>query len=111
MNVAEHVQDGHYQTVSCYCYYYVVTMVMQLSTHQQVYIHPSSCLFPCQPYPRLLLYTDLVYTSKCYMRCEIVAIVTIYMLTLNRNVSIIEPEWLLEVAPNYFKQTQLQDNN
>lgn len=79
MNVAQHVQDGCYQT---------------LSTHQQVYIHPSSCLFPCRPYPRLVLYTDLVYTSKCYMR----------------NVSIIESEWLLEVAPNYFKRTQLHND-
>ncbi|XP_065885250.1 ATP-dependent RNA helicase DHX33-like isoform X2 [Dysidea avara] len=75
MNVAEHVQDGHYRT---------------LSTRQEVYIHPSSCLFPCRPHPHLVLYSDLVHTSKCYMR----------------NVSIIEPNWLLEVAPNYFKQTQ-----
>ena len=69
-----------------------ITMVSQLSTHQQVYIHPSSCLFPCRPYPRLLLYTDLVYTSKCYMRYNIVAIVTIFyfaiigiFLLLNQN--------------------------
>ena len=85
-----------------------VNMVTQLSTHQQVYIHPSSCLFSCRPYPGLLLYTDLVYTSKCYMRYSIVAIVTIFYFCNYRNISIIEPEWLLQVAPNYFKRTQSQ---
>lgn len=40
----------------------------QLKTRQQVAIHPSSCLFHVKPHPALLLYSELVHTSKCYMR-------------------------------------------
>ena len=45
------------------------------------------------------------------MRYANVTMVTVnYMFHYNRNVSIIEPQWLIEVAPNYFRQTQLQDD-
>ncbi|KAJ3191756.1 DEAH-box ATP-dependent RNA helicase prp22 [Irineochytrium annulatum] len=50
-----------------------------------VYIHPSSALFNRQP--EWVIYHELVMTSKEYMR-EVVAI---------------EPKWLVEVAPNFFK--------
>lgn len=50
-----------------------------------VYIHPSSALFNRQP--EWVIYHELVLTSKEYMR-EVIAI---------------EPKWLLEVAPTFFK--------
>ena len=50
-----------------------------------VHVHPSSAVF--QKQPEWLIYNELVLTSKEYMR-EVVTI---------------EPKWLTEVAPNYFK--------
>lgn len=50
-----------------------------------VYIHPSSALFNRQP--EWVIYHELVMTTKEYMR-ECVAI---------------EPKWLVEVAPTFFK--------
>ncbi|KAJ3109551.1 DEAH-box ATP-dependent RNA helicase prp22 [Phlyctochytrium planicorne] len=50
-----------------------------------VYIHPSSALFNKQP--EWVIYHELVMTTKEYMR-EVISI---------------EPKWLVEVAPNFFK--------
>eukprot|EP00924_Labyrinthula_sp_SR-Ha-C_P015130 augustus_masked-scaffold_9-processed-gene-9.42-mRNA-1 protein AED:0.01 eAED:0.02 QI:0/-1/0/1/-1/1/1/0/827 len=57
-----------------------------LSEGQTMYIHPSSSLFrrPVQ----YVIYHELVMTSKEYMR----------------NCMVLDPKWLLELAPNYFKQ-------
>jgi ATP-dependent RNA helicase DHX8/PRP22 len=57
-----------------------------IADNQQVYIHPSSALFNRNP--EWVIYHELVMTTKEYMR-EVLAI---------------EPKWLLEVAPKYFKQ-------
>lgn len=53
--------------------------------NQTVMIHPSSCL--AKNPPKWLIYHELVFTSREFMRqcCEI------------------EPAWLLEVAPHYYK--------
>ena len=40
----------------------------QLGTRQAVYIHPSSSLFHTRPHPHCLMYSQLVHTTKCYMR-------------------------------------------
>jgi ATP-dependent RNA helicase DHX33 len=72
VNVAEYQKEGHYMTVG---------------TRQPVAIHPSSCLFHRKPAPEYLLFNEIVFTSKCYMR----------------NVSVIDSSWLQEVAPTYFK--------
>ena len=56
-----------------------------ITDNQQVYIHPSSALFNRNP--DCVVYHELVMTSKEYMR----------------EVLHIEPRWLLEVAPKYFK--------
>lgn len=62
--------------------------------HQQtVMIHPNSSLFETQP--RWIIYHELVFTTKEYMR----------------QVSEIENSWLLEVAPHYYKQKELEDNS
>ncbi|XP_078073607.1 pre-mRNA-splicing factor ATP-dependent RNA helicase DHX16-like [Mustelus asterias] len=60
--------------------------------HQQaVYIHPNSSLFEDQP--RWLIYHELVFTTKEFMR----------------QVIEIDSGWLLEVAPHYYKSKELQD--
>lgn len=61
-----------------------------LTDNQQVFIHPSSALFNSNP--EWVIYHELVMTTKEYMR-EVLAI---------------DPKWLLEVAPNYFKQAEEQ---
>lgn len=52
---------------------------------QPVYIHPSSALFQMQP--DWVIYHELVLTTKEYMR-EVMAI---------------DPKWLVELAPRFFK--------
>ncbi|XP_030838003.1 ATP-dependent RNA helicase DHX33 [Strongylocentrotus purpuratus] len=59
---------------------------LTLDRKQTVSIHPSSCLFQCKP--SYLLYSELVQTSKCYMR----------------NVCVVDAEWLYETAPSFFRQ-------
>jgi ATP-dependent RNA helicase DHX8/PRP22 len=54
--------------------------------NQPVYIHPGSSLF--QKNPEWVLYHTLVMTSKEYMR-EIITI---------------EPKWLSELAPNFYRK-------
>ncbi|KAJ2375640.1 DEAH-box ATP-dependent RNA helicase prp22 [Coemansia sp. RSA 2607] len=50
-----------------------------------VYIHPSSALF--NKNPEWVIYHELVMTSKEYMR----------------EATVVEPRWLVEVAPTFFK--------
>ncbi|XP_029441460.1 pre-mRNA-splicing factor ATP-dependent RNA helicase DHX16 isoform X2 [Rhinatrema bivittatum] len=60
--------------------------------HQQtVYVHPNSCLFEEQP--RWLIYHELVFTTKEFMR----------------QIIEIDSGWLLEVAPHYYKSKDLED--
>lgn len=54
---------------------------------QNVKIHPSSMLFKSQP--DCLIYHELVLTTQEYMR----------------NVIEIKPEWLIEIAPHYYRET------
>ncbi|OQS02240.1 ATP-dependent RNA helicase DHX8 [Thraustotheca clavata] len=53
---------------------------------QPVYIHPSSSLF--NKNPEWVIYQELVLTTKEYMR----------------NVMAIDPKWLVELAPAFFKK-------
>ncbi|XP_023262925.1 putative pre-mRNA-splicing factor ATP-dependent RNA helicase DHX16 [Seriola lalandi dorsalis] len=62
--------------------------------HQQtVYVHPNSSLFEEQP--RWLIYHELVFTTKEFMR----------------QVIEIDSGWLLEVAPHYYKSKELEDSS
>jgi pre-mRNA-splicing factor ATP-dependent RNA helicase DHX16 len=62
--------------------------------HQQtVHIHPNSCLF--ESLPRWVIYHELVFTTKEYMR----------------QIIEIENTWLLEVAPHYYNAKQLEDTS
>ncbi|KAE9420772.1 hypothetical protein Angca_003961 [Angiostrongylus cantonensis] len=68
--------SGHYKTVK----------------HKHtVHVHPNSCLF--EDLPRWVVYYELVFTSKEFMR----------------EISKIESSWLLEVAPHYYKGRELED--
>ncbi|KAK1417406.1 hypothetical protein QVD17_26533 [Tagetes erecta] len=53
--------------------------------NQSVYIHPSSALFQRQP--DWVIYHELVMTTKEYMR----------------EVAVVDPKWLVELAPRFFK--------
>jgi pre-mRNA-splicing factor ATP-dependent RNA helicase DHX16 len=55
---------------------------------QTVHIHPSSGL--AKETPRWLVYFELVFTTKEYMR----------------NVIEIRPEWLAEIAPHYYSKAE-----
>lgn len=56
-----------------------------LVENQPVYIHPSSALFQRQP--DWVVYHELVMTTKEYMR----------------EVTLMDPKWLVELAPRFFK--------
>nr|XP_006641045.2 PREDICTED: putative ATP-dependent RNA helicase DHX33 [Lepisosteus oculatus] len=59
---------------------------MTLDTHQPVAIHPSSVLF--QAKPACVVFNELLHTSKCYMR----------------DLCLVDPDWLHEAAPEYFRR-------
>ena len=67
-----------------------------------VYIHPSSVLAHKKgkdeegplPLPPWLIYFDLAFTTKEYMR----------------QVAPIEPSWLLEIAPHYYQASEIEDS-
>jgi len=56
-------------------------------------IHPSSCLFDILP--KSVVYHELVSTSKEFMR----------------QIIEINPEWLLEIAPHYYKPIDIMDGD
>ena len=60
-------------------------LIEQLNTHRMFNIHPSSSL--AQMLPRWVVYHELVLTTKEYLR----------------QVTDLKPEWLVEVAPQYYK--------
>ncbi|TRY67582.1 hypothetical protein TCAL_05513 [Tigriopus californicus] len=60
--------------------------------NQTVMIHPNSSMF--EDLPRWVIYFELVFTTKEFMR----------------NVIEIKNDWLLEVAPHYYKSKELEDS-
>ena len=58
-----------------------------VKTGHSVFIHPSSCLSKEEVPPAYLVYHELVLTSKEYVR----------------QATAIKKEWLIEVAPQYYK--------
>ncbi|KAJ7997354.1 hypothetical protein DPEC_G00228110 [Dallia pectoralis] len=57
-----------------------------LDAHQPVSIHPSSVLF--QAKPAYVVFNELLHTSKCYMR----------------DLCLVDADWLVEAAPEYFRR-------
>ncbi len=77
-HTARFSKGGHYKTVK---------------HNQTVMIHPNSSMF--EDLPRWVIYHELVFTTKEYMR----------------NIIEIRNEWLLEVAPHYYKEKELEDSS
>lgn len=77
-NTAKLDSSGHYKTVK--------------QAHS-VYIHPSSCLIKLEEVPRWVVYHELAFTTKEYMR----------------SVIPIKAEWLTELAPHYYKANEIED--
>ncbi|EFA82926.1 DEAD/DEAH box helicase [Heterostelium album PN500] len=61
--------------------------------NQSVQIHPSSCLF--QSAPKWVIYHELVETTKEFMR----------------QVIEIQPQWLVEIAPHFYKEKDIDSEN
>ena len=77
-NVAKLEKSGNYKTVK--------------HAHT-VHIHPSSSLMKDEVRPRWLLYHELAFTSKEYMR-EVIPV---------------KPQWLMEIAPHFYQEKELED--
>ena len=59
---------------------------------QTVLMHPQSCLV--EELPRWVVYHELVMTTKEYMR----------------TITTVEGKWLMEVAPHYYKDSEVSDS-
>jgi pre-mRNA-splicing factor ATP-dependent RNA helicase DHX16 len=68
-------------------------MYRTVKHNQSVQIHPTSALF--QQLPRWLIYHELVFTTKEFMR----------------QVIEIQPDWLVEIAPHYYKSKEIEDSS
>jgi pre-mRNA-splicing factor ATP-dependent RNA helicase DHX16 len=64
------------------------TLYQTVKTKMDVYIHPASTMFKRDPPCKWLIYHSLVKTTREYMR-EVIAI---------------DPEWLTEIAPHYYRK-------
>ncbi|KAK7870441.1 hypothetical protein R5R35_000729 [Gryllus longicercus] len=62
---------------------------MTVGSRQIVSIHPSSTLFGSQP--PCVLFTEVVQTGRCYMR----------------QLSRIEPDWVMDIVPNFASKHRL----
>lgn len=79
-NIAKLSKTGEYKTAK----------------HQHtVYIHPSSVLIKEEEQPPWVVYHELTFTTKEYMRM----------------VMRIKSEWLMEVAPHYYEKNDVDDLN
>jgi pre-mRNA-splicing factor ATP-dependent RNA helicase DHX16 len=78
-NVAKFSKNGEYKTVK---------------NQHTVYIHPSSVLAKDEDPPRWLLYYELAFTTKEYMR----------------TVTPIKGEWLTELAPHLYNMKDIEDS-
>lgn len=79
-NVARLGRTGDYQTVK---------------QKKTVFIHPSSVLAKEEQPPPWLLFFELAFTTKEFMR----------------QVAPIKPEWLVEIAPHYYQPSDVEDSS
>ncbi|KAG0719961.1 ATP-dependent RNA helicase DHX33 [Chionoecetes opilio] len=63
---------------------------LTLDTKQEAVLHPSSALWGGKP--AYVLFTELVHTGKTYMHLN----------------SIVDPQWLYEIAPDYFRKKHIK---
>ncbi|KAL6857478.1 Cyclin-dependent kinase catalytic subunit [Amphichorda felina] len=64
-----------------------------IKTNTTVWIHPSSVLMSVDPPEKMVVYFELVQTTKEYMR----------------SVMPIEPRWLAELAPHFHKKKDMEE--
>lgn len=62
---------------------------MTVDANQKATIHPSSTVHG--QLPPLVVFTEVVHTNKCYLR----------------NVTVVDPDWLREIAPEYMQSRKL----
>jgi pre-mRNA-splicing factor ATP-dependent RNA helicase DHX16 len=62
-----------------------------IKKNQSVHIHPTSALHDCLP--RWVVFNEIKQTTKEYMR----------------NISEIEPSWLVEVAPSFYDKEEIEE--
>lgn len=67
----------------------VYKLFFKVSTRQAVSIHPSSVL--SSTLPHCVLFSEVIHTGKTYIR----------------QLTVVDPEWLLEAMPEYFRQHRL----
>jgi len=65
-----------------------------IKNQHTVYIHPSSVMIKEENPAPWVLYFELAFTSKEYMR----------------TVMPIKGEWLVEIAPHYYKPSDIEDS-
>ncbi|XP_017892913.1 probable ATP-dependent RNA helicase DHX35 isoform X2 [Ceratina calcarata] len=58
--------------------------------NKDLYVHPNSCLYTLQQ-PQWVLFCEVLQTNKTYMK----------------DITVIQPEWLLELAPHFYEKTAL----
>ncbi|XP_076043904.1 putative ATP-dependent RNA helicase DHX35 isoform X2 [Oratosquilla oratoria] len=58
-----------------------------VKSNEPLFIHPSSCLYT-QPNPQWLVFHEVIHTDRCYIS----------------DVCVIESDWLLELAPHYYRR-------
>ncbi|XP_068210643.1 pre-mRNA-splicing factor ATP-dependent RNA helicase DHX16 [Palaemon carinicauda] len=85
------------KAITCGYFYHIARfskggMYKTVKKSQTVLLHPQSCLV--EDLPRWVLYHELVLTTKEYMR----------------NIVTIDGKWLLEVAPHYYRDNEIQDS-
>jgi pre-mRNA-splicing factor ATP-dependent RNA helicase DHX16 len=78
-NIAKLGRTGEYQTAK---------------QHKTVYIHPSSVMAKEEEPPPWLVFFELAFTTKEFMR----------------QVAPIKPSWLVEIAPHYYQETDIEDS-
>ncbi|XP_066983091.1 pre-mRNA-splicing factor ATP-dependent RNA helicase DHX16 [Macrobrachium rosenbergii] len=88
---------GIRKAITCGYFYHIARfskggMYKTIKKSQTVLLHPQSCLV--EDLPRWVLYHELVLTTKEYMR----------------NIITIDGKWLLEVAPHYYRDNEIQDS-
>ena len=77
-NTAKLTKSGEYQTIK---------------QHRTVYIHPSSVLSKDETPPHFVMYYELSFTTKEFMR----------------QVAPIQASWLVEIAPHFYKKDDIVD--
>ena len=77
-NIAKLGRSGDYQTVK---------------QPKTVYVHPSSVLAKEDEPPAWVVFFELAFTTKEFMR----------------QVAPIKPEWLVEIAPHFYQETDVED--